>query len=191
MTQADRMYNVMHATHTGLSAFPRPLSSCRYRMECMNSQDLNSSRKRIAVSWSCRVTAAISQPSLVTAHKTLLRTALEDPRNSMFILVSEVCVPVHHPALFWSQLMAEAHVSRVTGKQEDVQRWWNGMEYGYLTQEKFLKSSQWVGLSRMHAMLVVEDMHVWPRFDRFCRTGVRSLVPSLCHYSMASGIYVN
>jgi Core-2/I-Branching enzyme len=127
----------------------------------------------------CRQPAAISQPSLVTAHKALLRAALEDPRNTMFILISEVCVPLHHPALMWSQLMAEAHVSRVTGKQEDMQRWWDGMQYGSLNQERFLKSSQWVGLSRMHAMLVVEDDHVWPRFDKYCRTGVRALLSDL------------
>lgn len=118
------------------------------------------------------MTAAISQPSLVAAHKALLRAALKDPRNTMFILVSEVCVPLHHPALMWSQLMSEAHVSRVSAITEDMQRWWWGMEYGSLQREKFLKSSQWVGLTRMHAMIVAEDDHVWPRFDKFCRTGV-------------------
>ena len=39
----------------------------------------------------------------------------------MFLLVSEVCVPLHHPALMWSQLMAESHVSRATGRTEDMQ----------------------------------------------------------------------
>ena len=57
------------------------------------------------------------------------------------------------------------------------------MEYGKLQRELFSKSSQWVGLTRMHAMLVVEDDHVWPRFDRFCRTGVRCRFPCNVSYS--------
>ena len=55
------------------------------------------------------------------------------------------------------------------------------MEYGSLDRKKFYKSSQWVGLTRMHAMLVTQDDHVWPRFDKYCRTGVRNgtLLPAL------------
>lgn len=125
--------------------------------------------------WAFRIPAAISQPSLVSAHKALLREALKDTRNSMFLLLSEVCIPLHHPALLWSQLMAESHISRVSGKTEDMYRWWPAMEYGSLSRAHFFKSSQWVGLTRMHAMLVAQDDHVWPRFDKFCRTGVRLL----------------
>lgn len=132
----------------------------------------------------CRVKAAVSQPSLVEAHRKLLQAALTNPQNTMFLLISEVCVPLHHPALLWAQLMAESHVSRVDDKAQDMQRFKREMAYGALTKATFQKSSQWVSLTRMHALLVLKDDHVWPRFDNFCRTGVcmhslRSRCPSL------------
>lgn len=115
---------------------------------------------------------AVSQPSLVEAHRKLLQAALTNPRNTMFLLISEVCVPLHHPALFWAQLMAESHISRVDDESEDMQRFQSVMAYGAFRRKSFQKSSQWVSLTRMHASLVVQDDHVWPRFDNFCRTGV-------------------
>lgn len=123
----------------------------------------------------CRVRGAVSQPSLVEAHRNLLRAALTNPRNTMFLLISEVCVPLHHPALLWVQLMAEAHISRVDDKSEDMQRFQAVMGFGAFRRKNFQKSSQWVSLTRMHAALVAYDDYVWPRFDNFCRTGVRSL----------------
>ena len=95
----------------------------------------------------CRVTGAVSQPSLVQAHRKLLQAALSNPRNTMFLLVSEVCAPLHHPALFWAQLMAEAHVSRVDDKAQDMQRFKREMAYGALRRATFQKSSQWVSLT--------------------------------------------
>jgi hypothetical protein len=129
----------------------------------------------------CRVKAAVSQPSLVEAHRKLLQAALTNPRNTMFVLVSEVCVPLHHPALMWSQLLAESHISRVDAKSEDMQRYLTTMGFGAFRRHNFQKSSQWVSLTRMHASLVVQDDHLWPRFDNYCRTGVRfsSQHPSL------------
>lgn len=122
----------------------------------------------------CRVKAAVSQPSLVEAHRKLLVAALSNPRNAMFLLISEVCVPLHHPALLWTQLMAESHISRVGSSAENMERFTSVMAFGAFRRLNFQKSSQWVSLTRMHALLVARDDHVWPRFDNFCRTGVCS-----------------
>lgn len=88
------------------------------------------------------------------ALKSLLRAALKDPRNTKFISVSETCIPLHHPALFWAQMMSEAHVSRVGAGQYNLERWNPVMETEHLKEENFQKGDQWMALTRMHAMIV-------------------------------------
>ena len=61
----------------------------------------------------CRVAATWGDSSLVHAFRNLLKAALEDPRNTKFVHVSESCVPLRHPAVLWSQHVAESHISRV------------------------------------------------------------------------------
>eukprot|EP00892_Ulva_mutabilis_P008505 jgi/Ulvmu1/6026/UM267_0002.1 len=120
----------------------------------------------------CRVKAAPGQPSLVLAHRLLLRAALRDVANSMFLLISEACVPLHHPALMWAQLMAESHVSRVAARSIVAAQFPAQLATRHMRPRHFKKSSQWVGLTRMHAALAAADEHVWPQFQTFCRTGV-------------------
>lgn len=95
----------------------------------------------------------------------------------MFVLVSEVCVPLHHPALLWAQLIAESHVSRVAARRMDAAQFDPAMVTPHLRPEHLHKSSQWVSLTRMHAALAAEDEHVWPQFERFCRSGVCHVLP--------------
>jgi hypothetical protein len=121
----------------------------------------------------CRIRAEFAQPSLVSAFKLLLAEALKDPRNSMFLLVSETCIPLHHPALFYAQLMAESHLSRVNNGIYNPQRWFHRMATSHLRPSHFQKSDQWVSLTRMHADLVVRDTHVWSQFQRYCKSQVR------------------
>jgi hypothetical protein len=120
----------------------------------------------------CRVETGFAQPGLVDAFRQLLRAALMDRRNSMFLLVSEACIPLYHPALIWAQLMAESHVSRVAEGQHNMVRWVPEMETPALKMEHFQKSQQWTSLTRMHAELAAYDEHVWTQFRRFCVTQV-------------------
>ena len=120
----------------------------------------------------CRIRAEFAQPSLVAAHRLLLQEALKDPRNTMFVLVSETCIPLHHPALFYTQLMAESHISRVGSGHKDPHRWFHLMGTEHLKPGHFRKGSQWLTLTRMHAELAATDTHVWSQFRRYCRTQV-------------------
>ncbi len=43
------------------------------------------------------------------AELILLRTALVDPRNQRFVLLSETCVPLYPAAVVWAQLVGEPH----------------------------------------------------------------------------------
>ena len=88
----------------------------------------------------------------------------------MFLLVSESCIPLYHPALFWAQLMAESHVSRVAQSRYHIGRWHGQMATDHLRGPNFRKSPQWSSLTRMHALLAVQDQHVWVQFEQFCRT---------------------
>eukprot|EP00892_Ulva_mutabilis_P004537 jgi/Ulvmu1/2455/UM136_0007.1 len=117
-----------------------------------------------------RIKAEFAQPSLISAFKNLLEVALEDRRNSMFLLVSETCVPLHHPALLWTQLIAESHVARVADGYYSGVRWSELMATEHMKRDHFQKGAQWHSLTRMHAELVVADRHVWPQFQRYCIT---------------------
>lgn len=128
----------------------------------------------------CRIKAEFAQPSLVAAYRLLLAEALKDPRNTMFVLVSETCIPLHHPALFYSQLMAESHISRVGSGAYNPQRWFHLMATSHLKGHHFQKGDQWLTLTRMHAELVSTDTHVWSQFQRYCRTQVCTHACAAC-----------
>jgi hypothetical protein len=96
--------------------------------------------------------------------------ALTDPLNAKFVMVSETCVPLYHPALIWAQLMAEGPLSRVGDEPVESQRWTAVMETPHFTRSHFRKSSQWVTLSRAHAEIVGLDQHVYSQFRMYCRT---------------------
>ena len=116
-----------------------------------------------------------AQPSLIQAHRLLLASALQDPANSMFVLVSESCIPIYHPALFWAQLVSESHSSRTSDGMFGVHRWAPQMETAHLKPDHFRKGSQFNALTRLHAQFVAYDNHVWRQFEAFCRTQVRFL----------------
>jgi Core-2/I-Branching enzyme len=103
----------------------------------------------------------------------LLRSALADEANAMFVLVSEACIPLYHPALFWAQLISEAHISRVRAAPDSVDRWSDMMATGHLRKKHFRKSQQWTSLTRAHAQYAAFDGHVWAQFELYCRTQVR------------------
>lgn len=121
----------------------------------------------------CRIDTQYAEPTLVAAHRALLAAALQDPRNTMFVLLSESCTPIYHPAVVWAQLISESHVSRVSQGIYNGWRWHGFMHTDHLWGQHFRKTSQWSSLTRMHALLAVHDEHVWPQFAQFCRTLVR------------------
>ena len=128
----------------------------------------------------CRVQGVFAQPSLVKAHRLLLQSALRDRANSMFALISESCMPLYHPALFWTQLISESHSSRMSDGLFGAHRWSHKMTTGYFKPQSFRKGSQFSSLTRMHASYVAYDKHVWTRFHEYCKTQVCSLRCARC-----------
>lgn len=89
--------------------------------------------------------------------------------------VSAACYPLHHPALVWAQLLAEAHVSRVKFAPLPWYRWHEKLGSEYVDYRRVRRGSQWLTLSRAHALLAVTDEHVWGKFSAYCRTMARLL----------------
>ena len=131
----------------------------------------------------CRVATAFSQPSLVVAHRLLLRAALKETANSLFVTLSETCIPIYHPALFWAQLVSESHSSRMSDAMFNRQRWAQQMATAHLEPGHFRKGSQFNSLTRMHAQYAAFDKHVWTQFESFCKTQV-------CATVLIAGVYV-
>ena len=55
----------------------------------------------------------------------LLSAALMDPLNQRFVLVSESCIPLHPPAVMWSQLMADnrSRINACADSGQDLMTW--------------------------------------------------------------------
>ncbi|MEW5303853.1 MAG: hypothetical protein WDW36_006506 [Sanguina aurantia] len=87
--------------------------------------------------------------ALIVAERALMREALKNPDNMKFVLASHDSIPLYPPYVIWLQLMAEGDQSIV----------------GTLMVSKWDKG---VVLSRVHAMIVVRDVHLDHIFDKMC-----------------------
>jgi hypothetical protein len=149
-----------------------------------------SSHALVATCASRRIATQFAEASLVMAHRLLLRAALEDERNSMFLLVSEACIPLYHPGLVWAQLISESHVSRVSGRRAPY-GWFSSMRTEHFHAQHMSKGGQWMSLTRMHAMLAAADEHVWTRFQAYCSYRVRASEVGDLQFSVMFGARSN
>ena len=122
----------------------------------------------------CRRQGTYASATLAEAHRALLSAALANPDSTMFVLLSEKCIPLYHPALFWAQLMVENRQSRVSRDEGPGWRFSAKMATAHFQKQHWRKSSQWTALTRLHAYVVAHDDHVWQQFRAYCRTQVRA-----------------
>jgi Core-2/I-Branching enzyme len=137
---------------------------------------------KVASVWRCRRQGAFASTTLVEAHRALLRAALSNPTNAMFVLLSESCIPLYHPALLWTQLMAENRQSRIGWGHFGALRFAPKMQTPHFNLRHWRKSSQWSALNRVHAHVVAYDDHVWQQFRAYCRTQVRAKAIALVFF---------
>ncbi|PRW05935.1 beta-1,6-N-acetylglucosaminyltransferase enzyme [Chlorella sorokiniana] len=111
---------------------------------------------------------------LVEATRNLLWEAYRDPLNQRFVLVSESDIPLYDPLTLYQQLVAEDK-SRINvcrnAAPTDVRRWTWRMSGPALKSWHWRKSSQWFGMLRSHAQLVLEDSEVFRKFEEHCKDG--------------------
>jgi len=113
--------------------------------------------------------------SITAATKEMLRTAIANPLNQRFVLISESDIPLYDPLTFYTQLMSETK-SRVHacsgGKTDMPHRWSERMKTKHMNATHWRKSSQWFALQRKHAEIVVEDEEIEESFRKYCNMAV-------------------
>ncbi|CAI7873090.1 unnamed protein product, partial [Closterium sp. NIES-54] len=109
-------------------------------------------------------------PSMIQATRRLLASALQDPANQRFVLVSEACIPIRCFNFVYTYLF--------TGDRSFLAvlptlRWWRFPRYFWIFVPRQVlhpwqlkKGSQWFVLTRPHAFLVAENMKYYVVFGR-------------------------
>ncbi|MEW5312753.1 MAG: hypothetical protein WDW38_004362 [Sanguina aurantia] len=122
-----------------------------------------------------RVSTSYGGHSLIEAERALVKEALKDPTNVKFVMVAHDSIPLYPPYVVFVQLLSDGDKSRMglDGLLAiDKNRWREGfiknMEGMHLREQHFGKTSQWVVLTRSHAMLMDRDVHVERVFQQFC-----------------------
>uniref|UniRef100_A0A1D1ZV90 Uncharacterized protein n=1 Tax=Auxenochlorella protothecoides TaxID=3075 RepID=A0A1D1ZV90_AUXPR len=111
--------------------------------------------------------------NLVYAARLLLWEAFRDPANTRFVLLSESDIPLYDARTFHHQLMQEtlSKTSACPATAQDKYRWNKAMRSDQLGIRHWRKASQWFMLTREHAKVVLEDVHVFKQFEAYCYSG--------------------
>ncbi|CDY42774.1 BnaA03g47650D [Brassica napus] len=114
--------------------------------------------------------------SMVDAEKRLLVSALEDPDNQHFVLLSESCIPLHTFDYTYRYLL----YSNVSFIESFVDPGPHGtgrhMEHMLpeIAREDFRKGAQWFTMKRQHAVIVMADGLYYSRFREYCGPGIEA-----------------
>ncbi|DBB02673.1 TPA: hypothetical protein ACH3X3_011637 [Trebouxia sp. C0006] len=114
--------------------------------------------------------------SLAEASKRLLRTALRDPMNQRFVLISEDSIPLYPPATIYQQLMLEdksrINACKLMFWRRQMNRYHKHPGFGNegITPDLWRKHWQWFALIRKHAQVVADDKTIIDIFAKYCYT---------------------
>ncbi|OMO64780.1 Glycosyl transferase, family 14 [Corchorus olitorius] len=108
------------------------------------------------------------ESSMIEAERLLLATALEDPANQRFVLLSDSCVPLYNFSYIYGYLMASSK-SFVDSFLDLKDERYHPKMSPVIPKEKWRKGSQWISLIRSHAEVLVDDEVVLPVFKKFCK----------------------
>ncbi|KAK7384714.1 hypothetical protein VNO78_30415 [Psophocarpus tetragonolobus] len=111
-------------------------------------------------------------PTLAAAARRLLAHALLDDRgNSMFVLLSPACIPLHSFNFTYHALLRDdkSFIEILDNEETIYDRWAaRGTHAPEVRLEDFRVGSQFWALTRRHAQLVVSDRVLWPKFNVPC-----------------------
>lgn len=108
------------------------------------------------------------ESSMIEAERLLFATALEDPANQRFVLLSDSCVPLYNFSYIYNYLMASPR-SIVDSFLDMKEGRYNPKMLPIIRKDKWRKGSQWIALTRRHAEVLVDDEVILPVFKKFCR----------------------
>ncbi|KAK7834568.1 glycosyltransferase BC10 [Quercus suber] len=113
-------------------------------------------------------------PTLISAARRLLAHALlDDPSNSMFILLSPSCIPIHSFNFTYKTLInsKKSFIEILNNEVGAYDRWatrGNNTMLPEVRLEDFRIGSQFWVLTRKHARIVVSDHRLWSKFKLPC-----------------------
>ncbi|KAK4600781.1 hypothetical protein RGQ29_010405 [Quercus rubra] len=113
-------------------------------------------------------------PTLISAARRLLAHALlDDPSNSMFILLSPSCIPIHSFNFTYKTLINsdKSFIEILNNEVGAYDRWaarGNNTMLPEVRLEDFRIGSQFWVLTRKHARIVVSDRRLWSKFKQPC-----------------------
>ncbi|XP_027333247.1 glycosyltransferase BC10-like [Abrus precatorius] len=113
-------------------------------------------------------------PTLAAAARRLLAHALiHDPSNSMFVLLSPSCIPLHSFNFTYHALLCpgKSFIEILAHEVGSYDRWAARGPHAMLPAvklEEFRIGSQFWALTRQHAKLVASDRLLWPKFNVPC-----------------------
>ncbi|XP_022716137.1 uncharacterized protein LOC111275218 isoform X2 [Durio zibethinus] len=108
------------------------------------------------------------ESSMIEAERLLLATALEDPANQRFVLLSDSCVPLYNFSYIYRYLMGSSR-SFVDSFLDVKDGRYHPKMSPLIPKGKWRKGSQWISLVRSHAEVIVDDEIVLPVFKNFCK----------------------
>ncbi|KAL0668060.1 hypothetical protein Bca4012_030764 [Brassica carinata] len=108
------------------------------------------------------------EASMIAAERLLLASALEEPSNQRFVLLSDSCVPLYDFGYIYTYLMSSPKSFVDSFLDTKDQRYTMKM-FPVIPKEKWRKGSQWISLIRSHAEVIVNDDTVFPVFQKFCK----------------------
>ncbi|BBN13655.1 hypothetical protein MPTK1_6g05340 [Marchantia polymorpha subsp. ruderalis] len=148
----EHEYNVYIHARPGV-VYNRKTTDCKafYNRQIKNS---------VSVEWGAA--------SMVEAERLLLATALEDPLNERFILLSDSCVPLYTFKYVYDYVMS-SHKSFVDSFIDYADERYDPRMAPQITSDKWRKGSQWFFFIRKHAEAVVNDTVIFPVFRQYCK----------------------
>ncbi|KAJ4750288.1 hypothetical protein LUZ62_084693 [Rhynchospora pubera] len=106
--------------------------------------------------------------TMIEAERLLLKSALVDPANQRFVLLSDSCIPLYNFTYVYNYLMAsqKSFIDIFLDKKEGR---YNPKMSSIIPEQKWRKGSQWIALVRKHAEMVASDKTVFPMFKKYCK----------------------
>ncbi|KAI3711148.1 hypothetical protein L2E82_41023 [Cichorium intybus] len=108
------------------------------------------------------------ESTMIEAERLLIQTALQNPANQRFILLSDSCVPLYNFTYIYNYLM-DSSKSFVDSFLDRKEGRYNPRMSSVIPMRKWRKGSQWTALIRSHAKIVAYDDFVFPVFKKLCK----------------------
>ncbi|XP_065879067.1 glycosyltransferase BC10-like [Euphorbia lathyris] len=110
------------------------------------------------------------EASMIAAERLLFATALKEPANQRFVLLSDSCVPLYNFSYTYSYLMASPK-SFVDSFVDTKEERYNPKMSPLIGKNNWRKGSQWITLVRSHVEVIVADEVIFPLFQKYCKKG--------------------